>query len=461
MDNIIIHLFETYKHYYVYDVNINAVIEIGKNLYDKLKEGIFDSSIESLQKRGLLLERKDFEMRHPFDEQLECVLDRNLKSMTLQVTKNCNLRCKYCVYSGSYRNRTHNNERMSLKTALDAIDFFLEHSIDSESINLGFYGGEPTLEIPLIKKCIEYMEENKGNKDVTYSITTNATLLTDEIIDFFKQYEVEVTISLDGPKEIHNSKRIAAIDGRGSFEQVIKSLKKIKSRWEQCGEKVNFNSVMSSEYGFQIYGDFFENTEVVKDFSATVNLPSDIYTGESREVCSRFIEEFNYELFKYYFSVLRGDSNIKTVKIVRHHYQRLVDDIHSCLKVQAGEVIYDHHSGPCVVGRHRLFIDTNGEMFPCERVSETSEVMKIGNIYTGFNTDKIRNLLNIGKLTENECKKCWAFRFCTICAMKADCGNELSAEQKLKHCNSVRTSIDDQLKDYCTFVEMGYDFERE
>ena len=97
------------------------------------------------------------------------------------------------------------------------------------------------------------MEENKGNKDVTYSITTNATLLTDEIIDFFKQYEVEVTISLDGPKEIHNSKRIAAIDGRGSFEQVIKSLKKIKSRWEQCSEKVNFNSVMSSEYGFQIY----------------------------------------------------------------------------------------------------------------------------------------------------------------------------------------------------------------
>lgn len=122
MDNIIIHLFETYKHYYVYDVNINAVIEIGKNLYDKLKEGIFDSSIESLQKRGLLLERKDFEMRHPFDEQLECVLDRNLKSMTLQVTKNCNLRCKYCVYSGSYRvsakycyaaheSRLHQNDR--------------------------------------------------------------------------------------------------------------------------------------------------------------------------------------------------------------------------------------------------------------------------------------------------------------------------------------------------------------
>lgn len=65
-----------------------------------------------------------------------------------------------------------------------------------------------------MKNCIEYMEENKGNKDVKYSLTTNATLLTDDMIDFFKRYGVEVTISLDGPKEIHNSNRITATSGQ-------------------------------------------------------------------------------------------------------------------------------------------------------------------------------------------------------------------------------------------------------
>lgn len=461
MDNIVIHLFETYRHFYLYDVNSNMVVEIGKILYDKLKQGIYDSDIDKLRKRGLLLERKKFEMRHPFDEQLESVLDRNLKSMTLQVTKNCNLRCKYCVYSGSYSNRVHSNERMSMEVALDAIDFFLEHSIDSESIDLGFYGGEPMLEFPLVKNCIEYMEENKGNKDVKYSLTTNATLLTDDMIDFFKRYGVEVTISLDGPKEIHNSNRITATSGQGSYERVIQSLKKIENRWEQCRTKVNFNSVMSPEYGFGIYSNFFENTNFIKDFSAVVNLPSSTYTSEVKKMSNKFVEEFNYELFKFYFSMVRQDSQIKTTKIVRQHYQRLVDDIHDCLKVEVGDIKYDHHSGPCVVGRHRLFVDTNGKMFPCERVSETSEVMNIGNIYKGFEVKKVRQLLNIGKITESECKKCWAFRFCTICAMKADCGNKLSAEQKLKYCDNVRASVEDQLKDYYTFVEMGYDFERE
>ena len=100
-------------------------------------------------------------------------------------------------------------------------------------------------------------------------------------------------------------------------------------------------------------------------------------------------------------------------------------------------------------------------MFPCERVSENSEVMNLGNIYTGFEIEKVRQLLNIGKITEKECKSCWAFRFCTICAMKADCGDKLSAEKKIKSCDSVRASIEDRLKDYYTFIEMGYDFERE
>ena len=461
MDNIIIHLFKTFKHYYLYDVNTNIVVEIDRQLFDKLQNRIYDSDIDKLQKRGLLLERKKFEMRHPFDEQLECVLDRNLKSMTLQVTKNCNLRCKYCVYSGSYNNRVHSNERMSIQVALDAIDFFLEHSVDSESIALGFYGGEPTLEFPLIKKAIEYMEENKGNRVVSYSLTTNATLLTDEMIELFERYEVDITISLDGPKEIHNNNRITMASGEGSYEKVIESLKKIKDKWKNCQSKVNFNAVMSPEYGFKIYSDFFQNTEFVKDFSAVVNLPSNNYTSEVKHLNNRFVEEFNYELFKYYFSILRRDSDIRTTKVVRQHYQRLVDDIHGCLKVEVGNVNYDHHSGPCVIGRHRLFVDTNGKMFPCERVSESSEVINLGDIYEGFEIEKVRQLLNIGKITEKECKSCWAFRFCTICAMKADCGDKLSAEKKLKSCDEVRASIDDRLKDYYTFIEMGYDFERE
>lgn len=461
MNNIIIHSFETYKHYYVYDVNTNLVVEVDGAMYQKIQKRKFDNSFEKLQHRGLFLNRREFEMKHPFNDQLECALERNLKSMTLQVTKNCNLRCKYCVYSGSYLNRSHSNERMSEKVAYDALNFFLEHSIDSESVDIGFYGGEPTLEFPLIRKCIEHIEENKGSRVVQYSLTTNATLLTYEMIDFFNQYGVDVTISLDGPQHIHDTNRIMGSDGQGSFDKVMDSLKNIEDRWKQYKGKVNFNAVMSPENGFEIYSDFFCNEKMIENFSAVVNLPSENYNTSVRELSEEFVEEFNYEVFKYYFSILRKDIGIKQSKLVRQHFQRLVDNIHSSLKFEIGKVLCDHHSGPCVVGRHRLFIDTNGKMFPCERVSESSDVMNIGDIYSGFSIKKVRQLLNIGKLTEKECKNCWAFRFCTICAVKADCGGKLLAKHKLKYCNSVRNSIDDRLKDYYTFIEKGYDFERE
>ena len=50
MDNIIIHLFKTFKHYYLYDVNTNIVVEIDGQLFDKLQNRIYDSDIDKLQK---------------------------------------------------------------------------------------------------------------------------------------------------------------------------------------------------------------------------------------------------------------------------------------------------------------------------------------------------------------------------------------------------------------------------
>ena len=67
----------------------------------------------------------------------------------------------------------------------------------------------------------------------------------------------------------------------------------------------------------------------------------------------------------------------------------------------------DHHSGPCVPGIQRLFVDVEGNLYPCERVSEASKAVRMGHIDTGFDIDKARALLNIGKLTEKECKQCF------------------------------------------------------
>ena len=70
-------------------------------------------------------------------------------------------------------------------------------------------------------------------------------------------------------------------------------------------------------------------------------------------------------------------------------------------------------------------------------------------------------LLNIGKLTEKECKQCWAFRFCSACAVQADNLEELSAEKKLQNCALIRGHIDNMMRDYCVMRDLGCNFDKE
>ena len=101
-----------------------------------------------------------------------------------------------------------------------------------------------------------------------------------------------------------------------------------------------------------------------------------------------------------------------------------------------------HHGGPCFPGIRKLFIDIDGNFYPCEKVMESS-ANKIGDIKSGFNISRIKEILNIGKLTEDECKKCWAIRFCSICVVP--CLNVesglLCKKTKLLSCQEQKNNI--------------------
>ena len=81
-------------------LNSNGEIEVG----DELKE-----EIEYLKESGCLkpVDEK-IVVEHGEISLLESLYENNLNTIILQVTQNCNLRCQYCVYSGSYINRVHN-----------------------------------------------------------------------------------------------------------------------------------------------------------------------------------------------------------------------------------------------------------------------------------------------------------------------------------------------------------------
>ncbi|MFZ3070522.1 MAG: radical SAM protein [Anaerolineaceae bacterium] len=112
---------------------------------------------------------------------------------------------------------------MTWKVAKRALDFLWEHSIDSGEVNVGFYGGEPLLEFPLIQKVVGYSKYLFWGKQLTFSITTNGTLLNPEIILFFQEHNFSLGISLDGPKEINDRNRVFA-NGKGTFDSVLHNI---------------------------------------------------------------------------------------------------------------------------------------------------------------------------------------------------------------------------------------------
>lgn len=159
-----------------------------------------------------------------------------------------------------------------------------------------------------------------------------------------------------------------------------------------------------------------------------------------------------------YLSKLNRVNERNVSKLVLEYYNNLEKSLVKERKLRTQLSDKDHHGGPCIPGAQRLFMDVNGNFYPCERVSENSEPMCIGNIDKGFDYDKIRRLLNIGELTKESCVNCWAFRFCTLCAAYADNLDELSKKKKNSNCNFVRASLDKDLKDYCMLNEFGYRF---
>src|SRR3989339_960440 len=144
------------------------------------------------------------------------------------VSSNCNLRCVYCYYKGIHRKKPIRMNDITLKSIIQKL---LALSGEEKEVHFYWHGGEPLLAgIDFYQKIILLENElNVYGKKICNHIQTNATLLTDNWVDFLVGNDFNVGISLDGPKEIQDVNR-PTISGGGSFDSVMKGLKLFQER---------------------------------------------------------------------------------------------------------------------------------------------------------------------------------------------------------------------------------------
>ena len=144
-----------------------------------------------------------------------------LRALSLAIAQKCNLGCTYCyAQQGEFGGPAKN---MELADALRAVDLLVGTAEPGARLNLAFLGGEPLVNRKVLRaatlRALE-LANGRGAK-ITFSVTTNGTLLTEDDGRFFEEHGFAVTISIDGPQEVHDVLRPFK-GGAGSYDAVMK-----------------------------------------------------------------------------------------------------------------------------------------------------------------------------------------------------------------------------------------------
>ena len=159
-----------------------------------------------------------------------------IKAMCLNIAHDCNLRCKYCFAStGDFG---EGRKLMSYETGKKAVDFLLQNSGDRVNLEMDFFGGEPLMNFPVVKRLVEYGRsiEKEKNKHFKFTMTTNCVLMNDEIMDFLNKEMSNVVISIDGRREVHDRMR-PTINGKGSYDIIMNKAQEFVRRRNACDKE--------------------------------------------------------------------------------------------------------------------------------------------------------------------------------------------------------------------------------
>ncbi|MEN6348836.1 MAG: thioether cross-link-forming SCIFF peptide maturase [Syntrophomonas sp.] len=390
------------------DVNSGAIHlldQIGLHLVKALAEHQGDEQAACL---SCSQEYPEVEVLDALDEIRQAVLEEALfsnpqelqfdysslgvKALCLNVAHLCNMKCRYCFASQGDFGR--GKALMSLDVGKRALDFLLEQSGPIRRLEVDFFGGEPLLNIKVVRQLVEYGEraaEERG-KQIHFTLTTNGLLLDDDINQFILDKQLSVVLSMDGRPETHDFNRPLP-DGSGSYSQVLPRFKAL----------VGMNPA-----SYYIRGTFARHTlNFANDYQHLADLGFDsislepaVGTGKEFTIQESDLPE-----------VLAEYERLVDLILEYHGKGREVSFFHFNLDLQKGPCLAKRMTG-CGAGVEYLAVTPEGDLYPCHQLVG-EEKFNMGNIaYPAINQEIRHRLAASHMANKAECKRCWARNFC-------------------------------------------------
>lgn len=361
--------------------------------------------------------------------------DVPLSTLVLNVAQDCNMRCSYCfAAAGTYGKAAG---KMNQETAFRAVDFFLARCGDSKEVTLTFFGGEPLLNFEVIRTTVKYAREEarKVGKAVDFSLTTNGTLLDEEKIRFLSEERIGVTVSMDGPPEVHDRHRRLR-GGQGSYRMVLPGVLALirGHRTRPVGARATLTRGIPDlerclfhllDMGFHEVG-----------FSPVTSPDPDCYLNEAD--LESLLGQFRR------LACLFRDRALEGRFLGFSNISNLVAEIH------AGEV----KRYPCGAGLGLMGVSATGDLFLCHRLVENEEAY-LGSLGKGIDRQRRGRLLRALHLSRKaDCRGCWVRHLCAGgCYQEALERQGSLSRRNAQYCEWLRAWIGIGIEVYLDILE--------
>lgn len=383
IDDVTLDVLAHYNH-----DNTDEVIQALRTLYSEEDITSAIDELEALHAKGLFLTEdtgKDI---------YDSVPSGVLKALCLNVAHECNLRCKYC-FAGK---GDFGGERglMSKEVGRKTIDFLLENSEDRRHCEVDFFGGEPLLNLDVVKDITVYglKQAEKLGKKLHFTITTNGVLLDDEVADFLREHSIDAVLSLDGRKQVNDNMRVFA-DGSGTHDVILPNLQRFIS---SC-----------PDIYYSVRGTYTSNNlDFAEDVLYLVN--QGFYKVSVEPVVCEETEQ--YSLREEHLDVLKSEYE-KLARAYVEYYatERRFSFFHFNIDLNGGPCVVRRLSG-CGAGTEYMAVTPTGEIYPCHQFVG-KESYRMGDVYSGIARTEIADEFRRAHVYSKEkCSSCWARFYC-------------------------------------------------
>lgn len=327
-----------------------------------------------------------------FEEAPDFLCQKKINRLEIILQTDCNLNCKYCYAEGG--NYHHKKEKLSPKQAIIFLQQLLYNRIDEIGV-IFFFGGEPSLCPETIQEVCKFIndlvEQKQLKKMPVFTMVTNGFSISDTLIQIITDYDIRLTLSMDGAKEVHDQLRVTK-EGKGTFEQIQKNLLRlrqagiepvmIEATYTTLHQKYGLSKSMVEKQIIEITGvkniflaDCIGDTDYAIDLSSKKKIPEleQIAVSQERET------EISIDLIQH-------------KKIVPYH---------------------------CPAGFLDITLTPDGKLYPCHMFLE-DESNCMAEFKDGvWNLEKYKEtkeqLKHYDKIHKADCLDCWSRWLCRDC----------------------------------------------